>query len=101
MRQSMQANFVALKYIWVQIGIGSYGFESELVLEEKFVMQHFRRFVSVLLRVRSQVSLCGFVVDKVVLAQDLLEVLRTSPDTVIRPTIHIQPLVYHRHYVSN
>jgi len=59
------------------------------------VMQQFRRFVSVLSRVRPQASLCGFVVDKVVLEQDLLEVLRSSPVTVIRPTLHTQSFVYH------
>jgi hypothetical protein len=63
----MTGNFVALNGIWVSFVIGSYGFECGLVFEEKFVMQQFRRFVSVLSRVRSQASLCGFVVDKVVL----------------------------------
>jgi len=63
----MPANFVALNGIWVPFSIGSNSFECRLVFEEKFVMQQFWRFVSVLSRVRSQASLCGFVVDKVVL----------------------------------
>jgi hypothetical protein len=63
-------------------------------------MQLFWWFVSVLSRVRNQASLCGHVVEKVVLEQDLFEALRPSPVTVIRPTLRTQSFAYHRRYIS-